>query len=393
MENLKKLIESIVREVINEGRYDGSITPLNTRSNVRKHLGDNPLFADNGGHSNQDVVSQVSTFDNNGANFISDKNIVVPDNKLIIYKIKNFGNDSIESTLNLFGSGAAGEKELRRAIDTLNGGARRNGKSVIYRTITSEAFEKISKRTGHMSKTFWEFSLDGGNTWNILKPKPIENLQPSKLVLRTNEDIIRLTEAKDGEFSFQTLSSLPNFSQRLKYCDQHLGIRIGNGSSRVVYQYNDQLCVKLAKNNAGIAQNDNEVDYYKEELDCFPKVYDNDPDGKWLLAEYVLPAKEEDFKQCLGISWNDFVMFIAKAASMYTRRVTLPKMDDNRLNELIENNRTLYDIYDYMLNYNAPYGDLTVLHNYGMVRRYNENKIVILDSGLTDEVWDEFYKR
>ena len=187
MKNLDKIIKETIRRIINEGRFDTTATPHNSHTDVNRNLGHNPLYADNGGHAAHDVVSQVSTFDTNGQNFKTNGNdIVVSDNKFIIYKIKNFGNDKIESTLSLFGRGAGGEKELRRAIDTINGAAKRNGRSVSYRTITSDSFKGSSKRTGQMAKTFWEFSLDGGNSWYILKPNPIQTMQPSKLVYRTN---------------------------------------------------------------------------------------------------------------------------------------------------------------------------------------------------------------
>lgn len=185
MENVRKIIREVLIEMINEGRFDSTATPHNSRVDMLKNTGNNPLYADNGGHAANDVVSQVSTYDTNGQNFKTNGNdIIVSDNKFIIYKIKNFGNDKIESTLSLFGRGAGAEKELRRAIDTINGAAKRNRRSVSYRTITSESFQGTSRRTGQMSKTFWEFSLDNGNTWYILKPNPVQSVQQSKLVLK-----------------------------------------------------------------------------------------------------------------------------------------------------------------------------------------------------------------
>lgn len=172
-----------ILEIVAEGRYTDTATPWNSRSDRSRNLGYNPLYADNGGHSNNDVVSQVSTFDRNGASFKPSDNLVVSDNKFIIYKIKTFGNDKVESTLSIFGSGASGERELRRAIDTVNGAADRNGRHVTYRTITSETNRRASMSSGHMTKTFWEFSLDGGRSWYILKPNPVIDMKKSGLTL------------------------------------------------------------------------------------------------------------------------------------------------------------------------------------------------------------------
>ena len=171
-------------QIIEEGRYTNTATPWNSRSDRNRYLGVNPLVSDYGNHSNNNIVGHVSTFDRNGENFTSNgNNIVVSDNKFMFYKVKTFGNDKVESTLSIFGSGAKGEKELRRAIDVINGAADRNGRSVSYRTITSETNRRASESSGHMSKTFWEFSLDNGRTWYVLKPDPIMKMVKSSLIL------------------------------------------------------------------------------------------------------------------------------------------------------------------------------------------------------------------
>lgn len=180
--NLINLIESTIKEILNEDRYKDAITPDNSRSTTNRNLGYNPLFVDNGGHANNDVLRQASTVDKNGANFVTsnDNRRIVNQNKFTIYRIKNFGNDTIPSTMSLFGSGITGKNELRKAIDQLNGGASRNGKYVTYRTITLDKSADKAEKSGWMIDTFWEFSLDNGKTWFIFKPKPLENLKQAK---------------------------------------------------------------------------------------------------------------------------------------------------------------------------------------------------------------------
>lgn len=181
--HLISLIESTIKEFLNEDRYKSSITPYNSQGEVQKNIGSNPLTVDNGGHASNDVVSQSSTFDFNGETFQTTENDrnIVNQNKFTFYKVKNFGNDAIPSTMSLFGSGINGEKNLRTAIDLLNGGAKRNGKHVMYKTITLDKSASKAENTGWMIDTFWEFSLDNGYTWNILKPKPLENIKKSNM--------------------------------------------------------------------------------------------------------------------------------------------------------------------------------------------------------------------
>ena len=123
------------------------------------------------------VASPISHTDAFGINF-DGEHIFVSESGFIIYKVKNFANPDLSSVMSLFGN----TKELRRAIDTVNGAARRGGKSLKWRTISDKKRENIVKTSKYQSYTFWEFSFDGGNQWYILKPNPVESIKPSKYV-------------------------------------------------------------------------------------------------------------------------------------------------------------------------------------------------------------------
>lgn len=179
-EFLNILSEAVIQRV-QEGWYDGSSHPNFSQKEMQKNLGKNPLFVDNGGHARADNITQPSTFDRNGANFRGSNKVLNP-NQFMIYKIKNFGSPDINSTMDLFGKGSSGEKELRRAIDLVNGAATRSGRNVLYRTFTSEEFDSQSEKSGRILYTFWEFSLDGGQTWCILKPEPVTSMKISKMM-------------------------------------------------------------------------------------------------------------------------------------------------------------------------------------------------------------------
>ena len=179
-EHLQQIIFECLKNAVNEAWYSNTSTPHMSHSDARRELGRNPLRTDVGKHSANDEVRQPSTFDRNGANF-QGIHIVFSENMFNIYKIKNFGNIDVVDTLSFFGRGASGEKELRRAIDTLNGAADRNGKTLSYRTITSETNKSISERTSYMKNTFWEYSFNG-NDWYILIPNPVQTMKLSKLI-------------------------------------------------------------------------------------------------------------------------------------------------------------------------------------------------------------------
>ena len=176
--------ENIERFLTEASKYDKSTRPINNKTIAHRNLGSNPLFTDNGGHATNDVVSQPSTIDWNGENFgTNGNNLVVSDNKFTIYKIKTFGDDKVKSTMDFFKN----EKEFRKAIDVLNGAATRGGKTLYFRTITSESFADVSKRTQGMSNTFWEFSFNNTD-WYVMKPNPVQNLKPSTLLIKKKEE-------------------------------------------------------------------------------------------------------------------------------------------------------------------------------------------------------------
>lgn len=199
----------------------------------------------------------------------------------------------------------------------------------------------------------------------------------------------KLNEAVSDEFSFETLKSLPSFNQRLTYCKEHLGPNIGQGSSRIVFQLTDEICLKLAKNEKGIAQNELELrnsdDYYIDNL--FPKVFDESDSENYLflVSEYVLPAKKSDFNIVEDISFNDFENILTQL-----RRGRSLTQEEN---DIYDESDLVRGIYDYAINYNVPIVELTRIQNYGLVYRDNQATIVLLDSGFNDDIYRQHYSR
>lgn len=207
----------------------------------------------------------------------------------------------------------------------------------------------------------------------------------------------KLNEAALDTFSIETLQSLPSFNQRYKYCVEQLGKHVGKGSARVVFQMDDDKVLKLAFNNKGVAQNEAEADWGAQQYGVVPKLYDVDDNYNYIIMEYVLPAKKADFQHCLGISFEEYVEFVKKAFYYYgdnrDRRYLHPQMTDERFEELAENVDFLGSLYSYMGDYQLPYGDLIEMRNIGLCNRDGDAELVILDSGLTNDIWNEYYRK
>jgi hypothetical protein len=215
-----------------------------------------------------------------------------------------------------------------------------------------------------------------------------------KTICITEKQSKMLTEAMDDTFNLDELSELPSYNARFKYCTQHLGKHIGKGSSRVVFQLDDEKILKLAWNEKGVAQNEEEQRAYGN--DIFPKIYECDLNGYWLISEFVLPAKAQDFKQCFGLTFKEFVSFIYACGAYRFNKNNLLwyAMDEEKYIELLDTNEDIESFDEYIGNYGPiVVGDMARLCNYGLTTRNGEPHIVLLDSGLTEDAWNNFYKR
>ena len=215
-----------------------------------------------------------------------------------------------------------------------------------------------------------------------------------KTIIITPKQQKMLTEAMDDTFSFDELSNLRSFNARYKYCMQHFGGNVGKGSSRAVFQIDDERVLKLAWNEKGVAQNCEEARAYGD--DIFPQVFDSDINDLWVVSEYVLPAEAQDFRKCFNMTFNDFISFIyaCGAYRFNLKHLQWYAMPKEKWLELLENNEDLADFDEYIGNYGSiVVGDMTRLCNYGLTKRNGEPHIVLLDSGLTEDVWNNYYKR
>lgn len=221
-----------------------------------------------------------------------------------------------------------------------------------------------------------------------------------KTIYITEEQYRTICEAQDDTFNLDELSSIYSFRGRYNYCVQHLGKHVGKGSSRAVFQIDDEKVLKLAINDKGIAQNEQEgqKDCYLEQLDVVPKLFETDDDYKWIISEFVLPAKTQDFRVCLGVDENTFYRFIItdwveRCGTSRDRQYQAHNMLPNEKFEQLLENENLMPWDDYIGNYRPAFGDMVAKRNYGMTLRDGNPTIVLLDSGLTEEIYDKFYRK
>jgi hypothetical protein len=75
----------------------------------------------------------------------------------------------------------------------------------------------------------------------------------------TEQQHNKLFEAMKIGFSLDEMVAQRTFKKRLEYCKNMLGEPADKGSSRIVFDIDDETVLKLAKNRKGIEQNLEEI--------------------------------------------------------------------------------------------------------------------------------------
>lgn len=205
-----------------------------------------------------------------------------------------------------------------------------------------------------------------------------------------------LEEDYPQSFNMETFKSLRSFNQRVKYAEQHLQ-RIGSGSSRIVYKIDDEKVLKLAKNAKGVSQNEIEIQYsgYYDIRDVVARVFDHDENNLWVEMELARKVSKGDFKRITGFNFEDYAAAVNNHGIEVNRRLNRgTKMDVSK--ELVEKmweDEFVYEIFDFIGGYDLPVGDLMRLSSYGIVTRNGQDAIVLVDYGLTEEVFSTHYDK
>ena len=245
----------------------------------------------------------------------------------------------------------------------------------------------------------------------------------------------RILEAYQPKFSFKELEKLyetRGYASQYIYCKKMLGNSVGCGSSRVIFTLSDNMVLKLAGADlpeAGIDQNINEYRMYKKcNSPLLPRIYYHDKHFSFLVCESVIPAQTEDFEKILGIPWYHYY---SQNTEKKLKNMTHPEQGDKEVgyNKYFNNikkpweqsEQCIGDILLYIEDvYTLQEGDIdpsmekiikgipwlqsmevlaqkyglqdfNSIENFGIVNRDGNPTIVVLDSGLDDEVYDNYY--
>lgn len=196
-----------------------------------------------------------------------------------------------------------------------------------------------------------------------------------------------LGEEYPTTWSADEFSKLRTFRDRIKYAERNLQ-RLVSGSGRIVYKIDSERVLKLSKNAKGVAQTKTEIewgnDWFLKNLQILAEIFSYDTDGLWVEMELARKLTALDFKRIVGV---DFTVFGDWLVRQYGRNRGYGDVSDDD-NRRLSESEFAQSVMEFMLSYRTPVGDLIRKSSYGIVQ---DDKIVIVDYGLSGEVYDSYY--
>jgi hypothetical protein len=212
-------------------------------------------------------------------------------------------------------------------------------------------------------------------------------------------DLDEMNTEMPTSFNVEYFKTINNFSKRIKYCDQTLR-RLGSGSARTVYMINDNIVLKLAKNTKGIQQNSVEAQYENEWYfdNIITKIYETTEDNQWVISEFAKKLTPNRFKELTDIDFKKFDQYLQLKYGQNNGRTVNDKdylrfMTPEEI-ELFGKSEFVNSVLEFMFSSGSPAGDFGRLSSYGEVRRIDgEDRVVLVDYGLDDDVYNSYYRK
>ena len=202
-----------------------------------------------------------------------------------------------------------------------------------------------------------------------------------------------IQELYPNSFRLSEFEKVPSFAGKYRYANERL-TKIASGSGRTVFKIDDKMVLKIAKNKKGLAQNSVEAEYYLQNYDIVARVFDTDRNDFWVEMELAQKVGKNRFKQLTGISIELLEVYLRYRQSLNNPGGYRPPAWHSK-EELssIEDNNFVADLTSLIDNYDfSEVGDFGRLSTYGEVSRDGQPKIVLVDFGLTNSVYNDYYR-
>lgn len=192
------------------------------------------------------------------------------------------------------------------------------------------------------------------------------------------------------EFDWGYANTL-NLDDFRDYCIDNLEF-VGSGSARIAFMVDENIVLKVASNVKGIAQNKVEASVGNDGYvnDIFAGVLSAHPKYWWIEMNICVGVTAQEFENMTGVSMKRWAGDISEelAWSIHYGLYQDEEMKPARWEEL-KTNPFIMCVLDYIRKYDIhQYGDICSLKHWGLD---NTGKLVLMDYGITNYVWNNFY--
>ena len=206
-----------------------------------------------------------------------------------------------------------------------------------------------------------------------------------------------MNESYPESFSMDEFNSIGSYAGKVRYANERLK-KLGAGSSRMVFQIDNEKVLKLAKNAKGLAQNNVETDGYFYQTDITADVIDYDDkhdEPYWVEMQLAIPIgrNKKKLESLLDISLEELFIFLSannpreRNPQRYQSQISQERMD-----ELWEDEFTSA-LIALVGNIEMEIGDLVRPSSWGYIHRDGEETPVLIDFGFTNNVRAHYYAR
>lgn len=199
--------------------------------------------------------------------------------------------------------------------------------------------------------------------------------------LATGEELPE--DSSDISIVLKNLEKLETYNARKKYAERNLK-HLSSGSSRIVYLSPDKTIIKLAKNDKGIAQNEAESNP-KMKSKFLNKILKHAKNHAWIETHYLDKITTKDFEKMTGLDFDDFGEAIRYGLKNVSGNKDREKPEDF---DKIEKSEIYKELKDIGEEFKLMPGDLARISSWGK----KDGNPVLVDAGLTKDVFEEFYE-
>ena len=113
-------------------------------------------------------------------------------------------------------------------------------------------------------------------------------------------------------------------------------------------------------------------------------------DHLWVEMELAIRAKPTDFRRLWGVEQQYLDLYLLNK-DVENRGRRSPFYLDEPIQKKLDENDTVQLLISFMLDSDSPANDLGRISSWGIVKRNGKDHLVLIDFGLTNEVYDTYY--